>query len=203
MLFDVDIDPEILAQTEAIEFYSYSGAKATDGISGGTTTEPTDPEESEEPELTEEQKQILATAEKLLEQAVPLAGENSKLKSANMKVLDSIGEFDIGDRSKAIEYVKSAVQDLRSVESQVNSLVSICAEDPHYTEVKVIAERIVASYNKILAYCEKASADGSDARTNAMSANNEFVFLVKDLSSMLQEANQVLVDADLSNQSKF
>ena len=205
LLFDVDIDPEILAQTEAIEFYSYSGAKATDGISGGTTTEPTDPEEPEEPELTEEQKQILATAEKLAAQLEPLIDENGTLYAANQKVLDSWESFwaSTPDQEKGKADMAQAVQGLKSVESQIRGLVTICEEDPHYSKVKTRAEAVVSTYETLLGHCEAVAGGTATGTTGSMQAKNTFMELVGNLGAVISEANQVLVDADLSDQSKF
>ena len=205
------LDIDDLEQAAKVEFYSFTGAKATEGISGGTTAEPTDPEEPEEPELTEEQKQILATAEKLAAQLEPLIDKNGTLNksgtlyAANQKVLDSWEAFwaSTPDQEKGKADMAQAVQGLKSVESQIRGLVAICEEDPHYSKVKTRAEAVVSTYETLLGHCEAVAGGTATGTTGSRQAKNTFMELVGNLGAVATEANQVLVDAGLSDQSKF
>ena len=199
LLFDVDIDPEILAQTEAIEFYSYSGAKATDGISGGTTTEPTDPEE---PEDSEEMEQILTIAKKLESHLVVLMDDNGKLKSALDRVVKGVKEFDAQNPHSATQYMLFAAQDLRAVEEHINGLVTACGDHPDYATAKEAAQQVVSSYEQLLKYCDEAAQETEDAASGgnlADLAEGSFETLLQNIRKVIQAGNNVLIQKELED----
>ena len=174
-----NISASALEDASRIEFFSFSGHKAVDGIN--------QPEIPAEPEIDPEKEAALAIGERLTDVFESGLESLTPVQEYMMKVPENAS-----NPHGASNLVLWSIDGLKSFRSDISRMEGICGDNPYWTEIRAQSQDLVDEVDDAIALFEKVGESTDPTVSDIYNAQKAYNNLLKGFSGLMNAAKQVV-----------